>query len=256
MESIVTSQTCNTCHIDKPLSDYTNNKRGKYGKDYRCKACTKINLEGRKEKLAESQRKWREKNPEYMKEYEKNNTTMQDYRKEYYKQNSDLYKERKKQWRKNNPEREKEARQKYNEKNKDKQNEYHRQWKANKRITDINYKLKENISRRIRYELNTLLKGNKTRRTTEYIGCTIEELKTHLEKQFSGGITWENYGSLWHVDHIIPCSSWKLQDAFENTCCWNFRNLQPLLASINQSKNDTHSTEVKAKYIEEMKKIF
>jgi hypothetical protein len=111
------------------------------------------------------------------------------------------------------------------------------------------------MSRRIRYELNTLLKGKKNKRTTSYVGCTIEDLKKHLESKFTEDMSWENYGSVWHIDHKIPCASWNFENAFENHCCWNYRNLTPLLASINQSKHDKYDEEEKKKYLEEMKTI-
>uniref|UniRef100_A0A0G4H5X1 Uncharacterized protein n=1 Tax=Chromera velia CCMP2878 TaxID=1169474 RepID=A0A0G4H5X1_9ALVE len=46
-----------------------------------------------------------------------------------------------------------------------------------------------------------------SKRTHEYLGCSFPDLKPHLEKDdFHGnpGMSWENYGSLWHVDHIVP----------------------------------------------------
>lgn len=168
-------KSCNTCGISKTLECYTNNKRYKDGKENRCKECVKEKNKKNKDKLAESQKKWRNKNPEYMKKYEKK-TKRVEYMKKYYVKNSQAYKDRKRKDREKNPERESETRKKYNEKNKDKINQYHRIWKQKKRETDSTYKIKENTSRRIRYELNTLLKGGKSKKTIEYIGCTIEEL--------------------------------------------------------------------------------
>ncbi len=124
-----------------------------------------------------------------------------------------------------------------------------------KRLTDVTYKLKENISRRIRYELNTLLKGKKTKRTFEYLGCEIDYLKEYLASKFVENMSWDNYGEIWHIDHIIPCSSWNLKDEFENKCCWNYRNLQPLGSSENLSKKDKFDEKNKQKYIEVMRKI-
>jgi hypothetical protein len=221
----------------------------------RCKACESERRKQNRDKLRESQKKWREKNPDYMKEYEQKPELIA-YRKEYYKQNSQLYKDRKKQWRKDNPEKEAETRQKYNQENRDKLNEYHRQWKKLQRDENINYKLKENTSRRIRYELNTLLKGKKVKRTTEYIGCSIDELKNHIEKQFNKEMNWENYGSYWHIDHIIPCSAWNLSIEENNKYCWNFRNLQPLESSENQSKKDKYEQKDKEEYVKKLKTIF
>jgi hypothetical protein len=243
---------CNTCCTTKPLSDYTVNKRYKHGTENKCKDCFKEYLSGKKDKLQEAQRKWREKNPEYMKEYGQK-PEQKEYHQEYYKEHAQEYKDRKKQWRAENPEQEAETRQKYVEENRDKLNEYHRKWKKEKRRNDPLYKLVSNVRGRIRYELNTLLKGKKTKRTCEYLGCQIDELKPHLEYKFTGEMSWENYGSLWHIDHIIPCAAWNLQDEFENMCCWNYRNLQPLLSHENQSKKDKYDPEHKRAYVDLMK---
>lgn len=245
---------CTTCNIEKSLDSYWKNKKNKDGKDNHCIDCNKAKNAEQKEIKAERMKKWRAKNPEYMKIYGQSEKS-KEYHKKYYKENSQLYKDRKKEWRINNPEREKEARIKYIEENKEKVNEYHRKWKEEKRKIDINYKLQSNLSRRIRYELNTLLKGKKTKRTLHYIGCTIEELKEYLQKGFTQEMSWENYGTLWHIDHIIPCAAWNFTSDFESNCCWNYRNLRPMLASENQSKHDKYDDTDKSIYIEKMKSL-
>ena len=39
----------------------------------------------------------------------------------------------------------------------------------------------------------------------DFLGCSINDLKTQLESQFKTGMTWENQGE-WHIDHTIPLS--------------------------------------------------
>lgn len=51
-------------------------------------------------------------------------------------------------------------------------------------------------------------------------------------------MTWENYGPVWHVDHIRPCASFDLQDPAQQRECFNFKNLQPLFAKENLKKGD------------------
>lgn len=59
---------------------------------------------------------------------------------------------------------------------------------------------------------NTLRRGGYTKRskTAEIIGCSFEDLKTHLENQFVDGMNWENRNE-WHVDHIVPIASAKTE---------------------------------------------
>ncbi len=109
------------------------------------------------------------------------------------------------------------------------------EYKRVRRLTDVDFKLRESLSSRVR----AAMKNNaKTGLTLDLLGCTIPELKFHLEKLFTEGMTWENYG-IWHIDHIIPCSIYDLSDPIEQKQCFHFTNLQPLWAVDNLKKSDT-----------------
>ncbi len=81
------------------------------------------------------------------------------------------------------------------------------------------------------------LKGSyKDKSTIEYLGCTISELKAHLESKFKEGMNWNNYGKGWHIDHIKACAKFNLEKEVDRKKCFHFSNLQPLWASNNLSK--------------------
>jgi hypothetical protein len=69
--------------------------------------------------------------------------------------------------------------------------------------------------------------------TSKIVGCTFEELKTHIEKQFIKGMSWDNR-HLWHIDHVIPISSAKTEN--DVIMLNHFTNLRPLWAKDNLSK--------------------
>lgn len=69
----------------------------------------------------------------------------------------------------------------------------------------------------------------------QYIGCSLEELKVHLESLFTEGMTWENQGK-WHIDHIVPLSSAKTEEEMYKLC--HYTNLQPLWALDNIKKSN------------------
>ena len=75
-----------------------------------------------------------------------------------------------------------------------------------------------------------LERGSKSGKSLELLGCTIPELKSYLEARFLPTMTWENYGTLWHIDHIIPCASYNLVDPEQQKKCFHYTNLQPLFA--------------------------
>jgi len=75
--------------------------------------------------------------------------------------------------------------------------------------------------------------GCKDQSVLRIIGCTVPELNEHIERQFVRGMTWKNYGGVWHVDHIVPCTYFDLTRHDEQRRCFHFTNLRPLWAEQN-----------------------
>jgi hypothetical protein len=82
---------------------------------------------------------------------------------------------------------------------------------------------------------NALLGRAKTEKTFELIGCSPTEFRSYIEKMFVDGMAWENYGK-WHVDHIIPISSFDLNILEERQKAFHYTNCQPLWAIDNLKK--------------------
>ena len=71
----------------------------------------------------------------------------------------------------------------------------------------------------------------------KFIGCSLTELRHHLEEQWVDDMSWDNYGLYgWHIDHIIPCKSFDFNDPKQQAECFHYTNLQPLWATDNLSK--------------------
>ena len=151
----------------------------------------------------------------------------------------------------NNKEHVKSYHEKYELKNKEKRKEQHKIWyhqnkelvtkqsvarSKNRRNVDINFKILGNCRNRV---YSALKNNQKTGRTLELLGCDIPTLKLHLETQFKEDMSWENHGLYgWHIDHIIPCSSFDLTDPEQQKKCFHYTNLQPLWAEENLRKSD------------------
>lgn len=73
--------------------------------------------------------------------------------------------------------------------------------------------------------------------TLELIGCTKLELQQHIQSQFKDGMAWNNYGTLWEVDHIRPCASFDLTKPEDQRACFHYTNLRPLNKSENRKKH-------------------
>lgn len=97
----------------------------------------------------------------------------------------------------------------------------------------VNRRLIHNVRVRIRQVLRA---GSKAARTIEILGCSTEALKHHLESQFLDGMSWDNHGSVWEVDHILPCASFDLTDPEQQRKCFHYTNLRPLSCSDNRSR--------------------
>jgi hypothetical protein len=127
---------------------------------------------------------------------------------------------------------------KYQQKNKEKLREYRR----NRALLPT-----QRIRASMKNRLKALFFRKGDTRTAEILGMPLKDFKLYIETQFRDGMSWDNYGSLWDIDHIIPCR------AFDHTLkehvmrCWNYRNLRPELKTVNYSKNDRMSNGLSAR---------
>lgn len=195
---------CNLCEVDQPSENFSKHRR-------QCKKC-----------CYERSRKWAVENKEATLGYQrrfakKNRDRVSKEKRQHYRDNKEKYQERQRRW---------------NSENRDKLREY---WdKANKQF---GRKIRSRVSK-------SLQRNDKQSSTEELLGCSIPELRAHLESQFTEGMSWDNYGrpikddylSGWHIDHIRPMSSFDLDDAEQQKQCWHYSNLQPLWAKDNLSK--------------------
>jgi len=138
------------------------------------------------------------------------------------------------------PELQKAREKRYRKSNSDKVRKAKRKYIAKRRVYDTSYRILIDTRSRIIHALNG---SNKSKSTRELIGCTIEELKVHLQQTaISNG--YKNFnidsysGKDYHVDHIKPCSSFNLEDKEEQRKCFHYTNLQILTAEENLIKGD------------------
>ena len=110
---------------------------------------------------------------------------------------------------------------------------YVAEWKASKRASDPIYRMIEAMRSRL---CNLVKSRDET--TKELIGCSPSQLRRHLESKFNRGMTWANYGAHWHVDHVLPCSSFDHSDPKQRAQCWHWTNLEPLEAKANLEKSN------------------
>jgi hypothetical protein len=198
---------CIKCNVDKEIEEFNKSKCTIGGYKNICKYCRK-----------EYNKINKEKNKKYLKEYNKlNQDKIKKQREEYNKLNQDKIKEYSKKY--------------YND-NKDAVMQKIYTCVKNRKNADPLFKLKCNLRTRLSKHLS---KKNirKNKKTEELIGINYNKLKAHIEKQFSEGMNWSNYGE-WHIDHIIPLCSASNEEEVYNL--FNYKNLQPLWAMDNIKK--------------------
>ena len=123
------------------------------------------------------------------------------------------------------------------------------EWCKKEHNTNMNYRIKKSLASRLR---NVLDKKNPT---MDYIGCNIQYLREWFEYNFTDEMNWNNYGTLWTIDHIIPVSKFDLTDENEKFKCWNWTNLMPLLAKENSSKKQNIQLEQVENIINKLEKF-
>lgn len=138
------------------------------------------------------------------------------------------------------PERRKKSALDWVKRNHDQHRTYQRALGKRRQQNDPDYRFRKNLRSRL-HKAITRASAAKSGKTMELIGCTVPELKIHLERQFTVGMTWETYGhgiGRWNVDHRLPCASFDLTDPEQQRRCFHFSNLQPMWHHENVAKGD------------------
>lgn len=156
-------------------------------------------------------------------------------------------------WRKQNPDRHTNNALAWKDKNREKFSEYQKQWASENRdkvratLKRHDSKMRKTnpayvLKKAMRCRIYIALKGiRKCGRLYELIGCGLSDLRSHLENQFDQGMTWKNYGTTWHVDHVFPLAWFDLSDPATQKKAFSYKNLQPLFAEENSSKRDRYA---------------
>ncbi len=119
--------------------------------------------------------------------------------------------------------------------------EYRKNNKARRNENEKNYlSIPENrIVHSLRNRLGSLITspGDRFNATLNLVGCSKEDLKKRIERQFKKGMSWDNYGE-WQIDHKIPCKKFDFTNEQDQKDCFHYSNLQPMWRSENASKQD------------------
>lgn len=118
----------------------------------------------------------------------------------------------------------------YNKRNRKRLNEYQRQWLKNAPLSS-------RIGHILRSRLHAAIKNKqKAGSAIRDLGCSIDEFITLINAKFRSGMSWNNWGEVWELDHIMPVALFDLskRDQFLKAC--HFTNLQPLLVEEHNFK--------------------
>lgn len=114
-------------------------------------------------------------------------------------------------------------------------NRYFLNYVKERKKVDPAYKMKLTIRRRLGNSLRKSKQGKKVR-TSKALGCSWSYFVSYMETRFSDGMTWDNHGELWEVDHIKPLASYDMSKKSEQEKAGHYLNLQPMLKQENRKK--------------------
>jgi hypothetical protein len=98
-------------------------------------------------------------------------------------------------------------------------------------------RLERRLATRLRVRISNLLRGKpKTGSAVRDLGCTVVELIAYFESKFVTGMSWDNYGAEWEIDHIRELASFDLRDEIQFRQAAHYTNLQPLFRADHIEK--------------------
>jgi len=203
---------CLKCRNEKPLNEFYRDPKSRSGFYHRCKPCTDFYYKkcSKCKEIKSKDRFYKNKNTKDKlesccrsckgKEKETFDTYFARHKKEIIKAHNDRERKRKKE--------------------------------------DPIFKIKQNLKTRLATAIKRS-RWNKTAKFNEYIGCSLEELKKHIEKQWEIGMNWSNYGrykNCWSIGYIYPLSLCKDVETAIKAC--HYSNLRPMWHQDNMKKSN------------------
>jgi hypothetical protein len=112
-----------------------------------------------------------------------------------------------------------------------------KKWTAKEEITDSLLKFRE--KRRWQLALRRyILEKNISQSYAPYFGLDIENYRKWIWLQFTDGLTWDNFGSSWQFDHIIPVAYFDFSKQEDLYLCWNFINIRVEKLDSNKARGN------------------
>ncbi len=250
-------RNCTKCELEKELTEFYKKKTTKSGYRSECKECSKKHNSTKDvSKIKYQKRKDSPKFKEYRaKWYSENREEINKKNKKYREINSDKLAIDKKRYYQNNKEKILQQRKESYEKNKElirgnkeKLNLYKKEWR-NRNKESLSSKIKDKKKNNPLYKLSDSIRTliwistnkigyTKSSKTSEILGCSFENFKSHIESLFIEDMSWDNHGE-WHLDHKTPISWAKTEDEVYKLN--HYTNFQPLWSKDNLSKGNKWS---------------
>jgi hypothetical protein len=191
------TKICTKCNVEKSFSEFVKNKNTKTGIGSTCKECVKKYSQDRYKTHSHIWKNWIDNNKEQI----------------AIKQN--IYKSNNK------------------EKIKEYMSSYMTPYSKSRYQNNLEYKLQKVLRSRLYIALKNEYKQTSA---VDLIGCSLEQLKKHLEMQFDDKMNWSNYGSYWEIDHIKQIFNFDLKYFQNQQQCFHYSNLRPLSKLENQKR--------------------
>lgn len=103
----------------------------------------------------------------------------------------------------------------------------------------------------LRNRLNKAISGSaKAGSAVRHLGCTVEELREHLESLFQDGMGWDNWGvgpGTWQIDHIAPLALHDLTDPKQLSIVCHWSNLMPTWHEDHAQKTVADTAKIRRK---------
>lgn len=246
--------TCKSCRKDTARKCYADNTEQSKSNNKEPQSCPESHREESQpctyyyEDYKRSRRRWYQDNKEIIREKHKKwrEDNIEKYKetcKKWYEDNKDSVKERSKKWYQYNHEKGKETRKKWQENNKEKYKESIKKWREN----NVQY----NLGNSYRIKCASPIK-NSTKSKNKYLSCSGEYARRWLEFQFSENMNWDNYGKVWEIDHVIPVSSFDMENEEDVKECFHWTNIQPLTQEQNLEKSNNINEEAITSHLEKI----